>query len=94
MKDISLDDMAAQLFISKFYLCYLFKKKTGTTIVNYRNYRKILEAKKLLRDTDLSITAVADTVGFTDHSYFTKLFRQTVGIAPSRFKKLSRGEEP
>jgi two-component system response regulator YesN len=45
------------------------------------------EAKKLLKDTSLSIVAIASQVGYEDASYFSKVFKRYVGISPAQYRK-------
>ncbi len=85
--DFSLDDMAKALCMSKYYLCFIFKRKTDTTIVQYRNYRRISLAKKYLAKSDLTVTDISGKVGFGDSAYFTKWFRQIEGVTPSEYRK-------
>ena len=50
-------------------------------------------AAQLLRDTDLSISEIADHVGFSTRRYFTKVFKETFGILPSQYGGKSRDEK-
>ncbi len=84
--DCSLDEIASHLHISKYYMCYLFKLETNTTIIRYKNYRRIAIAKQLLLNTELSVTEISERTGFGDTSYFTKWFRQIEGITPTSFR--------
>ncbi len=86
-EDISLDEMAKELSISKYYMCYLFKSKTGTSVVSYKNYQRITLAKKYLRYSAMPITEIGLKVGFWDASYFAKWFKKIEGITPTEFRK-------
>jgi len=57
------------------------------TITYYTNHQKMKRAAELLRDTQLSITAVAEAVGFLDLNYFSRLFKKQMGRSPSAFRK-------
>lgn len=87
MKKISLDDIANHVYLSKSYLSKLFKDEMGISLVNYINKLRIEKSKILLHDSALSIVDVANLVGFDDQSYFTKVFKNTVGISPGKFKE-------
>lgn len=63
-----------------------FKEKTGYTPIKYLSVKKIEEAKRLLENTDMSISAIMDEVGYTDASYFSKLFKKLVGYSPKNFR--------
>ncbi len=83
---VTLDDLAAQFFISKFHLAREFKKLTGTTIGNYLTARRISHAKKQLRFTNLSLDAIARECGLSDTSYFVKVFKNAEGMTPGEYR--------
>lgn len=56
--------MAAQFYLSPYYLSRLFRRVTGQSIVDFINARRIEAAQRLLETTELSITAVAEQTGF------------------------------
>ena len=85
-KDISLLDIARFAGMTTSYLCRLFKKETNTT-VNACLTRIRIEKSKELLETDESIADVAKKCGFSDQSYFTKVFRQTEGMTPLKYRK-------
>ena len=88
-ENIQLDQMAKDLFVSKFYLCHVFKKNTGTTVVQYITQQRISLAKKLLRSTDQSLTEIASAVGYESPSYFSQIFREKEGITPKSYRELN-----
>lgn len=77
---------AARLHISETYLNEVVKKTTGFTAGYWIRHAVILEAKRLLFYTEMDIKQVAYTLGFENHTYFSKLFRQSVGITPRTFR--------
>lgn len=85
--NLSIDEVAGQLFVSKDYLRHLFKHYRGQspmkTIVSVR----IGHAKKLLMNPELSIVEIADQCGFEDPYYFSRLFKSYTGKSPSAFRK-------
>ena len=84
-EDISLQVIATELNMSRYYFCRLFKKSTGITPHQYLIKSRIERAKELLSRKHQSIADVALQVGFTNQSHFTKHFKKLVGIAPKRF---------
>lgn len=84
---ISLDGMSAALFISKYYMCHLFKRTTGISITAYILLQRISLSKRLLTTTALSITEIALMSGFSDAAYFSRAFRRSVGMAPSEYRR-------
>ena len=87
---ICIDETAAMAGVSKYYFCKLFKKMTNKTLSDYVNNLRISEAVNLLTDTDMSVTDVATTVGYSDINYFSRLFKNVNGISPSMMRKNHR----
>ncbi|MCM8901449.1 PocR ligand-binding domain-containing protein [Caldicoprobacter algeriensis] len=86
-KDITLEDVARNVYISPYYLSHLFKEELNITFLEYLTMVRMEEAKKLLKDTSLSIVAIASQVGYEDASYFSKVFKKYVGISPGQYRK-------
>jgi AraC-like DNA-binding protein len=86
-EDISLDGLAEQFYISKYYLSREFKKEFGTTIIQYLLTKKITNAKELLRYSNSSIEEIARLCGIDDASYFNKVFRKIEGCTASEYRK-------
>lgn len=86
-EDISLDSLAEQFFISKYYLSREFKKEYGTTIIQYVLAKKITNAKELLRYSNSSIEEIARLCGIDDASYFNKVFKKMEGCTASEYRK-------
>jgi AraC family transcriptional regulator len=85
-EDLSLDDIAAQVGISRYYFCQLFKRSTGMSPYQYVIKCRIDRAKELLLfRQDCSIADVAFQVGFSSQSQFTKHFKRLVGTTPKKF---------
>ena len=84
--NLNLDDLAQRFSISKSTLIHRFKKETGQSIINFKLSCQLEEAKNLLKITDLSITAIAIETGFNNTSYFTKIFKDNVGITPKKYR--------
>lgn len=85
-QDIALSDVSNVLHLSQYHFCRLFKHSTGLTPHLYLTGCRIDRAKQLLQTTQLTITEIAFAVGLTNHSSFTRLFRQSVGISPKGFR--------
>ena len=84
---ITIRDICKSLGCSKSALLSTFKTEYGTTINTYLCNTRINEAKKLLSSTNISISAIADKVGFYDQAYFSKVFSREVGITPTDYRK-------
>lgn len=84
--DLSLDFLASQLNITKNYLCHIFKKETGISIIQYITQLRINHAKHLLLHTSLKISEIAESVGYQDSSYFAMQFKNLCGVTPLQFR--------
>lgn len=84
---ISLDDLAAQFFINKYYLTKIFKETYGTTINSYIIAKRITRAKQMLRFTDMTLEEIAVAVGMNGGNYFSRLFKKIEGISPREYRK-------
>ncbi|MDQ1236243.1 AraC-like DNA-binding protein [Paenibacillus sp. SORGH_AS306] len=87
MNDITLDDIADHLHLSKPYIASVFKQSTGTTVFKYLYNRRITQATLLLQyQSDLSITEASRLVGFKQLTHFSRLFKQMVGCSPEVYR--------
>lgn len=84
---ISLDTLSQIIHCNKYYLCHLFKENTNMTISSYILSRRLSLSKKLLAQTDNTISEIAMKCGFESFSYFSKLFHDNTGLTPSQFRK-------
>lgn len=78
---------AQKLYITSGHLSCLVKEHFGISAKKYILDKTILEAKKLLRYTDMSMVQIADYLHFENTSYFIKIFREHTHITPSQFRK-------
>ena len=85
-KKFSISDICDELGTSKSTLLTSFKKSYGTTVNAYITDAKLEMAVKLLEDGEKTINEIAITVGFSDQSYFSKVFSQRYGIPPSEYR--------
>lgn len=84
--NITLSQLSEALFVTKNHLCKQFKKTTGLTISEYIKLRRISIAKKKLQFSDMSVSDVSLACGFSNFSYFSKLFRKYEGITPTQYR--------
>ena len=86
-KDLILDDVSKELQISPYYFSKLFKKRTGSTFIEYLTNVRIERAKELLRNTNKSMKEICLEVGYSDANYFSRTFKKNVGVTPSEYKE-------
>ncbi|WP_067843722.1 AraC family transcriptional regulator [Amphibacillus sediminis] len=84
---ISVKQAASMCCISPNYFCSLFKKATGKTLTEYMNMLRIHEAERLLRTHNYTIQQVAFTVGYTNLTYFGRVFKKLKNASPSDYLK-------
>jgi two-component system, response regulator YesN len=86
-KKIRLADISKAVYLSPYYLSHIFKKETGSTLLEYLTKVRIEEAKQLLENTSWNITRISFEVGYSDQSYFCKVFKKLEGIPPYKYRK-------
>ena len=86
-QDISLDEMASELSLSKKHIIAEFKKETGSTPIAYLRRKRLKQASVLLSGTNLTVQEVSASVGISDANYFIKLFKKEYGLTPHSYKK-------
>lgn len=86
-EDYPITSIASDLNMSVYYLSHLFKSVTGTSLVAYRNELRLTKAKKLLIDTNETISQIAGKCGFSSVSYFTEIFSRSEKVSPSDYRK-------
>lgn len=86
-ENITLTDLAEKYGISTSHLSGLLKNELKLPFSEYITARRMQRAKELLKDENLSIAQVAEQTGYNDYFYFTKVFKKTTGITPSKYRK-------
>ena len=87
-EEISLVTISETLSISKNYFCSLFKKETGENFLSFVTRMKMRRAQFLLREENLRVYEVCDLLGYTDTTYFTRLFKKYSNMTPNEYKKV------
>jgi len=86
-KQISLANIARAAGLSVGRLCHLFREQTGLTVIEYLTDVRIENAKKLLLKTNKNCSAICYEIGYKNQSYFTKVFKEVVGVSPGVFRE-------
>ena len=84
---ITAEKMAEELFLNRSYLSRKFKEETGETLTDFILKEKTEEAKRLLRYSDKSLTAIGSYLGFSSPSHFSRVFKAYVGSTPSEYRE-------
>jgi len=84
----TVDKLAQEASLSKYYFCRLFKKHTGMSPKKFVSERRIERAKKLFEhNCNLNVSMVASEVGFNDVNVFIRTFKKMTGVTPTAFKR-------
>ena len=83
---LTMASVAAEVGLSANYFSSLFRRVVGESFSDRLNRIRIEESKRLLLATDDPIAQIAVSIGFSDQSYFCKVFRRYVGVSPGRFR--------
>lgn len=86
-EEISFTEISKLFSINPSYLSQIFKRELGITFTQYLTETRIKYAKDLLSTTGLTISEISEKVGFNQYIYFSKVFKKTVGISPSSYRK-------
>ena len=81
----SLSELARHVGFNDFKLKWGFRKVFGTTVFGYLNDYRLSKAKQLIAQDDLSISEIANAVGFANHSYFSAIFKRKYGVNPRAY---------
>ena len=83
---LTLDQIAGKFFISKHYLCRVFKSATGFSVMEYIIYSRVLRARQLLKE-GISVQQAGEMSGFSDNSHFIRTFGHLTGTSPGRYAR-------
>lgn len=86
---ITVNEIAAYVGLNRSYLCKIFKQAMGIAPQEYLLSYRLLKAKDLLKETNLSVSEIAFSCGFKDVSHFSYIFKEKEGVAPNFYRKNS-----
>ena len=89
----TLDTLASKIAMSRAAFAKRFKERVGQTMFEYLTALRMQRAQTLLRESDLSLYAVANRVGYQSDLAFTKAFKRLLGVTPTVYRKASSGEQ-
>ena len=85
-RELTVDALAARVYLSRYHFMRLFKAQTGSTVHTYVRQKRLLYAARLIREGINANKAAADS-GFADYSSFHRAFRESFGMSPGELKK-------
>lgn len=85
---ITLSDISKLMYANNTYISHAFKKDMGISLTDYCNRYKMDIAKIMLKYTELSITEIADKLCYDDYKYMGRLFKNTYGLTPSKYRRI------
>lgn len=88
--DLSLDDLAETVGLSKYYFSRRFKQRTGQPPYQFVIYERVRAARRRLRETTQPIAQIALETGFSSQSHLTRTFKRHVGATPGRYRRAWR----
>ena len=83
---ISVEAMAEEFFLSRPHLSTKFKQETGVTLTDFILNEKTEEAKRLLRYSDKTASAISAYLGFSSQGHFAKVFKKYAGLTPNEYR--------
>jgi len=89
-ENLSLDQLARLAHVNKYYLAHAFRREFGVSPISYLISRRVEESRFLLRETDHTLSLIAQMLGFSSPSYFSQCFRRVEGISPVEYRREHR----
>lgn len=86
-EEIRRDDLSSMVYLNTDYMSRIFKKEIGVSISSYIIQKRVEEAKRLLSQSNLPINTVSIYVGYSNFSYFTKMFKENTGYSPLEYRR-------
>lgn len=89
-EEITLDGLCEYIHISKYHFARKFKDAMGITVMEYIRVTRIESAKNMLANSEMRIEEISEACGFSGLSYFSQIFRASVGMSASQYRKNAR----
>ena len=84
---LTLEQICKNVLTSKYHFCRKFKSAVGMTVMDYLTYTRVVVAKKLLAETNLTIIEISEKCGFSGISYFCQKFKSLTGKTANQYRK-------
>ncbi len=86
-RELNIQSIADRFFVNMSYLCQVFKRETGHTMLEYISTLRIEQACALIRNSDFSVSEICEKVGYGDYCHFNKVFRRIMGKSPLQYSR-------
>lgn len=86
-KHITLEDVAAHVRLSPYYVSKLFKEQSGVNYIDFITECRMKHAQRLMADPDRNVKEIAFEVGYHDPNYFSRVFKRTFRLSPTEYRK-------
>jgi AraC-like DNA-binding protein len=86
----SLDEICKAFFISKSYLCRIFKEVTGYTVLEYINMRRVKKAQEYLENGEMNVAEISAALGYGTVTHFERMFRKYTETTPLKYRQKAR----
>ncbi len=90
-KRITLNEIAKAVHLAPQYCCALFSRCEGVGIVEFLLQQRVEQAKRLITVGDLKLAEIAQSVGFSDYNYFSRVFKRITGITATKYREAQTG---
>ena len=84
---ITLKMLSEHVHLTEEYISFIFKKHTGKTVIEYVNERKMILAKRMIDNREISLKEISETLGFENYGYFSRVFKKHFSAPPAKIKK-------
>ncbi|WP_206859196.1 response regulator [Candidatus Enterococcus mangumiae] len=88
--ELSLKEVADHVHLSSSHFSTIFSQALGQTFIDYLTEQRLSMAKRLLRETNLKLSAIAAEVGYNDPNYFSSIFKRKETISPKEYRKMKQ----
>lgn len=93
MEPLKIESLANKHYISPNYLSKIFREVTGFTYTSYVNQVRIREGERLLLETGMNVTQIADYVGYQNITHFGRVFKDITGYSPLNYRKIYKEDK-
>jgi len=86
-EDLTTKELSKVIFISPNYIGAIFKEETGIGILTFLTKLRMEKAEEMLKDPNMKVYEIAQKVGYNNTPYFSTIFRDYTGMAPSEYRE-------